>query len=285
MTNQIAQLAIIDQEPDFTTPVSQLCTESQFKTTAYKYWCEEIGRKPRFHRKQWEFCYILQALSVNSMIEVGKKGLGFGVGKEPIPSVLAKRDCKILASDLHFEKAKDKGWAKTNQHSRNIEDLNIRNICNREKFITNVDFREVNMNSIDKDLIDFDFTWSSCAFEHLGSIEKGLNFVKNSLNTLKPGGIAVHTTEFNVSSNDVTRDNAGTVLFRRKDIEKLAQDCTDQGHFITLNFNVGTGEIDQYIDVPPYTPNKQLKKMTQLKIDLEKYVTTSIGLIIKKKLA
>jgi len=33
----------------------------------------------------------------------------------------------------------------------------------------------------------YDYCWSVCAFEHLGSIQKGLDFVKNAMNVLKPG--------------------------------------------------------------------------------------------------
>lgn len=270
------KLLIIDKEPNFFKPVSQLCTEAQFYTKEYEYWCQHMCQKPLLHRKQWEFCYILQVLSTNSMMQPGKKALGFGVGQEPIPSVLARYGCDVLATDLQLEQAKSTGWIETNQHLNNLKDLHMPGICNAEEFFAKVQFRDMDMNNISEDLVNFDFTWSSCAFEHLGSIEKGLNFVKNTLKTLKPGGIAVHTTEFNVSSDEKTLDNAGTVLFRKQDIIKLAKDLIHEGHSITLNFNLGSGEVDQYIDIPPYTQDKHLK------LRLQQYVTTSIGLIIQK---
>ena len=273
------QLLIIDKEPNFVEPVSQLCTQAQFNTEEYQHWCKQIREQPRLHRKQWEFCYILQALSRYGMLQFDKKGLGFGVGKEPIPGVLAKYGCNVLATDLQLEQAKSTGWVNTNQHAINVSDLNIRGICDTEQFLAKVQFREMDMNHISEDLVDFDFTWSSCAFEHLGSIEKGLNFVKNTLKTLKPGGVAIHTTEFNVSSDEETPDNIGTVLFRKQDIIKLATEIVNEGHHLVLNFNPGSGEIDQYIDVPPYKPEKHLK----LRVHLNKYITTSIGLIIHKK--
>ena len=37
----------------------------------------------------------------------------------------------------------------------------------------------------------FDFVWSACAFEHLGSILNGLEFVVNSVKCLKPGGVVL----------------------------------------------------------------------------------------------
>ena len=73
-------------------------------------------------------------------------------------------------------------------------------------------------NAIDADLEgQDDLVWSASAFEHLGSFMHGLEFVINSVKCLKPGGVAVHTTEFNCSSDADTLDNASTVLFRKRD--------------------------------------------------------------------
>ena len=130
------------------------------------------------------------------------------------------------------------------------------------------------MNKIDPDWVGFDFVYSSCAFEHVGSIEQGLQFVKNSLKCLRPGAIAVHTTEFNVFSNDATIDHQQTVLFRRQDIDRLAAELRSQGHEIVLNYNTGSGSFDRHIDVPPWSG-------IHLKLQLEQYVTTSLGLLIQ----
>jgi hypothetical protein len=131
------------------------------------------------------------------------------------------------------------------------------------------------MNKIDPDLVGFDCVCSSCAFEHVGSIELGLQFVKNSLKCLRPGSIAVHTTEFNVFSNEATIDHQQTVLFRRQDIDRLAAELTSQGHEIVLNYNTVRGPFDPHIDVPPWSG-------IHLKLQLEQYVTASLGLLIQK---
>ena len=134
------------------------------------------------------------------------------------------------------------------------------------------------MNSIPADLTGFDFNWSSCSFEHLGSIKKGLNFLKNQLNTLKPGGWAVHTTEFNISSHDLTLDNANTVIFRRRDIEKLVKELREAGHFVEeLDYSLGALPEDFHVDLFPY------KSDHHLRLQLAGFVATSIGIIIRKK--
>lgn len=259
--------------------MSQICTESQFNTELYYNWCKEIHETPKMHRKQWEFIYILQALYERGMIIPGKKGVGFGVGQEPIPAVLAKNFVHVLATDLEAERAQQAGWTQTTQHLSSKALLNQKQIAPQDVFERMVSVRFVDMNAIPEDIQDFDFTWSSCALEHLGSIEQGLAFIENSLKTLKPGGIAVHTTEYNVSSNENTLSSGGTVIFRKQDIERLIKRLKDAGHEVYINFNPGSKELDKHFDIPPY------KADNHLKLKIGKYISTSIGIIVRKKIS
>lgn len=243
----------------------------------YAYWCERIHEVPRFHRKQWEFCYILQALAHYGAMRPGARGLGFGVGEEPLPAVLAAHGVAVVATDLEPIRARELGWVDTEQHAHSKEMLNSRNICEPVVFNQLVEFQHADMNRIDCDLRDFDLCWSSCALEHLGSIEQGLRFIQKSLDCLKPGGIAVHTTEYNCYSDTVTLDNDSTVLFRRSDFMALAERLGDAGHKLAFNFDLGDKPLDVHIDLPPYAPDNHLK------LALAGYVTTSFGIIVRKK--
>jgi hypothetical protein len=69
------------------------------------------------HRKFWEFAYISQCLEERGMLQPGRRGLGFGVGREPLASVFAKRGCAIVATDLAANAATRLGWAQSNQHA------------------------------------------------------------------------------------------------------------------------------------------------------------------------
>lgn len=90
-------------------------------------------------------------------------------------------------------------------------------------------------------------------------------------------GLAVHTTELNLTSNAVTIDDAETVLFRRQDIEQIAVDLVSRGHFVAqIKYDFGTTPLDQHVDVPPYSTNDHLK------LAMGGYVTTSFGLIIRR---
>ncbi len=258
--------------------ISELCKAHDFNKDWHKRWCSEIQEQPRYHRKQWEFTYIMQSLWERGCISENKRGLVFAVGSEPLPAVFAKHGCHILATDINPDKGVEKGWDNGNQLCFGIDSLNTRSICDNDIFLQRVKYRSVDMNSIPSDLSNFDFNWSSCSFEHLGSLEKGFAFLKNQLNTLKPGGWAVHTTEYNLSSNHETQENDSTVIYRKRDIDHIVDALRQEGHFVEeLDFSIGNMEQDFVVDFPPY------KGETHIRLMIDKFVATSIGLIIKKK--
>ncbi|MBU3574764.1 hypothetical protein ICN43_02870 [Polynucleobacter sp. UK-Mo-2m-Kol15] len=135
------------------------------------------------------------------------------------------------------------------------------------------------MNQIPNSFFDqYDFVWSACALEHLGSLQHGAEFIKNSLKYLKPGGVAVRTTEFNLSSNDATLESPSCSIYREKDITQLVQELEQEGYDVKpLDLNTGGSSVDNYIDTPPYGFSPHLK------LELASFVVTSIGLIISKK--
>lgn len=266
--------------PDLGHPSSQLCTAEQMTSALYDAWCRKMHSPPRFSRKQWEFVYILEALSQSGCLAPGKRGLGFGCGREPLVGLLASYGCEILATDLDASEARDKGWVDTGQHAGNLDLLyeRAREFCPRDRFYDLVNFRSVDMNHIPEDLHDqFDFVWSACCFEHLGSLRHGMDFVLNSCRCLKPGGVAVHTTEFNLSSKTDTIETPSCSVYRESDIRQLIGELQAAGYEVApLNLNTGGSPVDRHIDLPPYGFSPHLKLL------LEGTVVTSIGLIIRR---
>ncbi|GJG89158.1 hypothetical protein tb265_43390 [Gemmatimonadetes bacterium T265] len=267
-------------EPTLEHPVSQLATQGQCESPLYRAWCLRMKMDPapahhRYNRKLWEWVYILEVLQQRGLLRDGMRGLGFGVGTEPLTAVMADLGCRVVATDLPVEDAKSAGWVASDQHASTLEALNGAGICDPERFRRAVTYRAMDMTRIDPDLRDFDFTWSSCSLEHLGSLKAGMRFVENSLRCLKPGGVAVHTTEYNVLSNTRTMTGFPTVLYRRRDILALADRLRKAGHQITLNLNPGAGAVDQYHDVPPY-----YRQGHHLKLVAGEFVATSIGLVV-----
>jgi hypothetical protein len=267
---------------------SKLCIQKDIESDWYLYWCSRLKCAPLYHRKLWEFCYILQVLYDHNLMKPGLNGLGFGCGEEPLPSLLASYDIHITITDLTFEEAKQKGWVASGEHASSLQKIKKEYLCPSNLLDKNLSLEYVDMNDIPERLFgQFDFCWSSCALEHLGSLENGLGFIENSLNVLKPGGIAVHTTEFNLTGAS-TIDNWPTVLFTEDEMNKLSESLTEKGHIVSpFDFNKGSGPIDHFIDVPPFRWQSSFMVNTlpspcHLKLSIHGIPCTSIGIVVQK---
>lgn len=258
---------------------SSLCTQEQHESPTFVAWARRMGEEHSISRKQWEFCFIAQALHERGLLRPGARGLGFGVGKEPLPALFASLGCEIVATDIGEDYAREAGWVETNQHASTLEELNERRVCPPDEFRKRVSWRVADMTDIDATLRGFDFVWSACALEHLGSIENGIEFVVRSLDCLRPGGVAVHTTEFNLAFESFTPDHCETVAFRRRDLAALADRLHAGGHRIVLDLDEGTLPFDRFVDLPPY-------RRPHLRLMLFSYfyscISTSVGLIVEK---
>lgn len=118
----------------------------------------------------------------------------------------------------------------------------------------------------------------------MGSIANGLNFIENSLLTLKPGGISVHTTEFNIHDGD-TVDNWPTVLFQKRHLLELAERLKARGMTVyDFDFDMGKGLLDGFVDLPPFfDPERPLQNgHAHLKLSIDGFVCTSFSFVVRK---
>ena len=268
---------VVDEPATLAEVRSQMCTAAQFDEADYGRWIGLMHRQKHQHRKQWEHVWICRVLESMGSLHDGARGLGFGCGIEPLPAVFAAHGARVTATDLGAEDRRARRWQETAQHLLSAEALSDPAICPPERFFERVDVRAVDMNAIPETLAGYDFCWSSCSLEHLGSIDAGLHFIERSLDTLEPGGVAAHTTELNLTSDSRTIKKGGTVLFRRRDIEGFARRMTKLGHeVLPITWDQGDQPEDQIVDVPPYASD------IHFKLALRSYVTTSFGLAIRK---
>ncbi len=258
---------------------STLCQQAHFGYDQYRFWARALKDRPKFYRKQWEFVFIAQVLFERGFLAPGKRGLVFGAGQEPLPALFASFGVSILATDQTAEDAERSGWAASNQHTFNLETLNRRGICTDFVFKEHVSYMTVDMNDIPPSLDgSFDFCWSACALEHLGSLEHGASFIENSLKTLRSGGLCVHTTEFNLTSNTRTLESPGCSFYRRCDIEKIIERLERGGYKISpIDWTSGQGFAERVVDFPPYGRGEP-----HIRLRSHNYDVTSIGLIIER---
>ena len=274
-------------DPMFIGLQSKLCTQEDIEHPWLQHWCGQLHMHPMYHRKVWEDCYVLQALWEHGMLREGKRGLGFAVGTEILVSFFASRGIHVLATDIDASDERAAGWRGSNQHAASRDALYKPWLVERQQFDRLCRYQPLDMNHIPRNLHrSFDFCWSVCSLEHVGSIEQGLQFALNSVECLVPGGIAVHTTEFNLHETGGTIDHWPTVLFQRSHIEALRERLAPRGHRMAeLCLDPGKGVLDRFVDVPPFEhqlrSSLHYEAAPHIKLSVDGFPVTSIGLIIQ----
>jgi hypothetical protein len=259
---------------------SMVCRYQDFFTPWYEKWSQRMHLTDHLHRKGWEWCAIVQTLEERDMLRGGRAGCGFAVGREPLTSLFASLDTKITATDAPANDVAE-GWVATNQHATRLEDLYRAQILPREVFQENVRFQPADMRDpATYPRGQYDFIWSSCALEHLGTLDAGHRFVLDSTDKLlKPKGVAVHTTEFNISSNDKTIEIGPSVVYRRRDLDRLEASLRRiRCGMIPVAYDFGMAEEDLNFDFPPFGSHGR----PHIKLLFRDYVITSALIIIHK---
>lgn len=265
---------------------SRTCRQEDIEGPWVRHWCRALGTTPFYHRKLWEDCFILQVLWEAGMLQPGRRALGFAVGQEPLPAVLASRGVEVLATDIAAEDERARDWIATSQHGTGTDRLFRPHLLDRAAFDRLVTFRSVDMGALPEDLQDGsrDAVWSACSMEHLGSHERGLAFIEAAMRCLKPGGIAVHTTELNLDEKGETPSQGSTVLFQRRHLEALSARLAARGHvMLPLDHRHAPGILDQFVDVPPFEEDRvPLGHLSppHLRLSIAGYPSTSVGIVV-----
>ncbi len=238
----------------FSSTTWRACQRSHFSDPQYQRWARmlQVESDPLLerwagwtqggdliHRKAWEWAAILEAGRLGGVLVPGKRAIGFGVGTEPIAAVLASLGLSVLATDAPTGDIAET-WGAGGQHADSLAGVARPEICSPADFERLVSFRPVDMNALPDDLDygAFDFVWSSCVIEHLGSPQRGMDFVAESARLLAPGGVLVHTTEYELTRQRATRDYGHMAVFRKEDLLALAHRFRSWGYQVELDLGV-----------------------------------------------
>lgn len=244
---------------------SGFCRQSLLDSMEFRDWIAALGEHHHYHRKLWEWCFICQALGERDMLREGRAGLGCGVGVEPLVALFAGAGVRIVATDLCD------GW-----YAKHKVPSNDRRLCPPDQFDRLATFRAMDMNWIHADLGGcFDFVWSSCALDHLGSTRLAKRFIYRSMEVLRPGGVAVHTTEAAIH-HEYMDTMGGTVYLLRQDLEEIGAWMRERGYGHDLDWDEGDGEADRHVSRDNELPH--------LKLGDPDRPFTSVGLIFEKPL-
>lgn len=274
---EISGIDSIPEIPSQVFPKPGIVTQHGLCSQDFYFWVDAIKERPKFHRKQWEYFLALQTIWASSGGNLhGKKAILFGVGLDPIAAVLASLGMDVKATDFRGG-ANAAAWKSTGQLSEDMSDLNARGICSREDFLDRCSYEEVDMSAIpNKFRSSFDYSLSFCSLGHIGGYREGLDFVEQSGKVLRPGGIAVHTTEIDLSEHLPVLESPNLSLYRSADLKKTLQTLTEQGYQVPdHSFKAGPGLADSHLDKEPYSS-------THLRFELLGHETTAFGFVFSK---
>jgi hypothetical protein len=281
-----------DARPTFPNLQSQAASAAQCDTPEYLALAHQLmGWEGdlagiRYNRKVWEYAYIVQAVAEAGLLRKGAQAVGFGVGSEPIPAYFALHGMDVLATDQGLAGATKEQWTQAGQLLQDLSSLSRPHLLSDDDLAQRVRTRDVDMNGVPDDIGRFDVVWSSCVIEHLGSPERGLDFVLESCGLLNPGGIAVHTTELELTDQPKAQDYGHCAVYRVEDLAALEQRLAEIGCSATFNFDVSMDTFeDRWISLvlhPKHGPHLPDPDGLHLKLLLGESVSTSFGILIRK---
>jgi len=289
----LAQIDVSDHNrggrpPTFAELKGQAASAAQCDDPAYLEWCKLLegwdaptGPIRQYNRKLWEWAYIAEAVTQAGLMQPGRSAVGFGVGNEPLPALLASRGLDVLATDQGV--ATDDHWMASGELNTGLAGLRRPRLLSDGELERRVRVREVDMNDVPDDLGTFDVVWSSCVVEHLGSPQRGLDFIIESCGLLAPGGIAVHTTELELTPKATTADYGNCAVYRISDLLALAKRLPEAGCTATFNFAVSMDRPeDRWVSLQAIGHHAALPDTAHLKLAIADSVSTSFGTLIRK---
>lgn len=292
LERQAALLARVDvsahntgPRPSFDRLVSQAAAAADFSHPAFIHWAGQVHPHERdqvpsfFHRKLWEWVYIVEAVQQAGGLRSGARALGFGVGNEPVPAMLAAHGLQVLATDQDV--ATSGLWSETGQHLGGLQDLFRPAILPDEELAALVSVRAVDMNDPLDELGTYDVLWSSCALEHLGSPAAGLDFVVRSAHALAPGGVAVHTTELELTDREESADYGNCAVYRREDLLEVGERLRAEGFDIEVNPWVSL-DTPQERWVSQSLVRNDGHDLAHLRLQIGDSISTSFGLVVRR---
>jgi hypothetical protein len=257
------------QPPTLDKPVSQLCTTAQFDEPAFLEIIQAMSLRPGRTRLLWEQAWIVSVLATEGLVARGKSGVAFDAGRERIGALLASRGVTVLGTGGDIDDDRD-------AEARRLQ-LFYPEVVHIDDFDTLVSFAELDPRQARRmPPASHDFCWSVGIPGRLGSIEAALDFFEASLVALRPGGLALHTFSFNLTSDAATWELPDLVVLRRRDIETLAARLAPAGHrLVTFNTHPGHDTADETVKTEAHGPIGHRQRHGFA-------VVTSFGLAIRK---
>jgi len=184
------------------TPLSKLCDAADwFHPEIARVIGEELHEIPRFHRKQWEFAMIFNALLRCRLLKGDRVGLSMGGGRERLLYAIGRCIRELVVTDLY---GTGTTWdcARTDDPETFIKGDKPFPVDDRKLTVLPMDMRELQFPDH-----TFDFCYSSCAIEHIGTRDDVIRHLNEVARVLKDDGVYVLTTEIHYGKETIEDPN------------------------------------------------------------------------------
>ena len=227
------------------------------------------------HRKAWEVGMVIHALHRLGAITPTAEILGIGVAKEETISLLSPHIKRLFATDIYCNPDSWGDWHGTDlmiDASRFMSTPPY----NRRRVV----WQHVDGRSLPYEDNSFDAIFSCSSFEHFGSEADIRQAIGEACRVLKPGGVAVISTEFKISG---PRDwFANVQLFDAARIQRVWLDGINWKLTSPLDLTL---DDTSYIDFERSIHDEAYKTIAHphIKLDNGEFKWTSINLTLKKE--
>lgn len=265
-------------------PTKAVSNSPAFSEPWFERWRITLGyNKGEYKRKIWELCWAMEILSnvghTGGGNFSGKSGISFGCGLERIGPHLAGLGANMLFTDVAVNKTIEEHWLKTGQHcGGDLSKMEV-SASTAGDWAERSEFQYYNMlDPIPKEWIGaFDFCYSMNSVDHIGSICQAQEFIIRSMKVLRPGGVAVYTSELALDGPEDAMCFGYTSFFRMRDIRHLVYALNWAGNK-TLNLNYGHDWSKETIDREPFSD----PRANHILISIAGCLVTSFGIVAIK---
>jgi len=236
----------------------------------------------RRHRLIWQLTYLQHIVNSQGLCSNSHQiGFNWASNADIMSGYFANKGCRVTVSNMDFSSVSR--FPVRSTPNLTIDDFFVDGMVSRRRFNRLVNYIPSDMHSALPDSIlgKYDFAWAG-HLENLGSVSLAQRFVINSLEVLKPGGIAVHFIELTLSSNVDTFEVGKTTVWRKRDIEQVVRDAQILGyHVFPLQWGSGIGHDDVTPDTFHIT-HLGYHDTGHIKLALFNHVVTTFCLILQR---